>query len=54
MSNTLKVRDDNDIYKALLQDGSPATPDGLYKRCEAFLNERCKGKDATKLWFVIE
>ena len=26
----------------------------LRKRFDAFMNERCKGKDATKLRFVIE
>jgi len=43
-----------DIRKALLQGGSPATPDDLRKRFEAFLNDRCKGKDASKLRFVVE
>ncbi|MCM8625486.1 DUF6079 family protein [Accumulibacter sp.] len=43
-----------DIKKALLQGGSPATPDDIRKRFEAFLNERCKGKDASKLRFVVE
>jgi hypothetical protein len=43
-----------DIKKALLQGGSPATPEDLRKRFETFLNERCKGKDATKLRFVVE
>jgi hypothetical protein len=43
-----------DIKKALLQGGSPATPDDLRKRFEAFLNDRCKGKDASKLRFVVE
>lgn len=43
-----------DIRKALLQGGSPATPEDLRKRFEAFLNERCKGKDTTKLRFVVE
>jgi hypothetical protein len=38
----------------LLQGGSPATPDDLRKRFEAFLNDRCKGKDASKLRFVVE
>jgi hypothetical protein len=38
----------------LLQGGSPATPDDLRKRFETFLNERCKGKDASKLRFVVE
>jgi hypothetical protein len=33
---------------------SPATPEELRKSFEAFLNERCKGKDASKLQFVVE
>ena len=43
-----------DIKRALLQGGSPATPEDLRKRFEAFLNDRCKGKDTTKLRFVVE
>ncbi|SDX67266.1 DUF6079 family protein [Roseicitreum antarcticum] len=43
-----------DIRHALLQGGSPATPEDLRKRFEAFLTDRCKGKDATKLRFVVE
>jgi hypothetical protein len=43
-----------DIRKALLQGGSPATPEDLRKRFESFLNDRCKGKDTTKLRFVVE
>jgi Family of unknown function (DUF6079) len=43
-----------DIRQALLQGGSPAAPDDLRKRFESFLNERCKGKDASKLRFVVE
>jgi hypothetical protein len=43
-----------DIRKALLQGGSPATPEDLRKRFETFLNDRCKGKDAAKLRFVVE
>lgn len=43
-----------DIKKSLLQGGSPATPDDLRKRFEAFLNDHCKGKDASKLRFVVE
>ena len=42
------------ITRALLQGGSPATPDDLRKRFESFLNERCRGKDTTKLRFVVE
>lgn len=44
----------DDIKRALLHVGSPATPEDLRKRFDAFLNERCKGKDATKLRFVVE
>ena len=44
----------DEVKQALLQGGSPATPDELRKRFDAFMNERCKGKDATKLRFVIE
>jgi len=43
-----------DIKKTLLQGGSPATPEDLRKRFETFLKERCKGKDVTKLRFVVE
>lgn len=43
-----------DIRTALLHGGSPATPEDLRKRFEAFLNDRCKGKDTTKLRFVVE
>lgn len=44
----------SDIRQALLQGGSPATPEDLRKRFESFLNDRCKGKDTTKLRFVVE
>jgi hypothetical protein len=44
----------DDIKNALLRGGSPATPDDLRKRFETFLNDRCKGKDASKLRFVVE
>jgi hypothetical protein len=44
----------DDIKQALLAGGSPAAPEELRKRFEAFLAERCKGKDAGKLRFVIE
>jgi hypothetical protein len=43
-----------DIKQALLLGGSPATPEDLRKRFESFLNDRCKGKDTTKLRFVVE
>ncbi len=44
----------DDIRKALLQGGSPAAPEDLRKRFESFLTERSKGKDASKLRFVVE
>ena len=40
--------------QALLSGRSPATPDDLRRRFEVFLNERCKGRDASKLRFVVE
>ena len=43
-----------DIKQALLKAGSPATPQDLRKRFETFLNDRCKGKDTTKVRFVVE
>lgn len=43
-----------EIKQALLQGGVPATPEDLRKRFEGFLNDRCKGKDITKLRFVVE
>ncbi len=43
-----------DIKQALLAGGSPATPDELRKRFETYINDRCKGKDASKLRFVVE
>jgi len=44
----------DEIKQALLQGGSPATPEDLRKRFDTFMNERCKGKDASKLRFVVE
>jgi len=43
MSDKRIIRDCNGTKKTLLQGGSPATPD-----------DRCKGKDASKLRFVVE
>ncbi|MDN3568614.1 DUF6079 family protein [Paeniroseomonas aquatica] len=43
-----------EVRNALLQGGSPATPEDLRKRFDAFLNDRCRGKDTTKLRFVVE
>ena len=44
----------DDIKQALLAGGSPATPEELRRRFESFMTERCKGKDASKLRFVVE
>jgi hypothetical protein len=44
----------DEIKQALLLGGSPATLKDVRERFEAFLKDRCKGKDATKLRFVIE
>jgi hypothetical protein len=38
----------------LLAGGSRATPDELRKGFETFIIDRCKGKDAGKLRFVVE
>lgn len=43
-----------DSTQALLQGGSPAKPDELRGRFDTFLDDRCTGKDSTKLRFVIE
>ena len=43
-----------EIKDALLVGGSPATPDDLRKRFDHLLTDRCKGKDNSKLRFVIE
>jgi hypothetical protein len=43
-----------ELRQALLQGGSPAKPDELRSRFDTFLNDRCKGKDASKLRFVVE
>ncbi|GHT88018.1 hypothetical protein FACS1894116_10080 [Betaproteobacteria bacterium] len=37
-----------------LEGGSPATPDELRKRFDALISDRSKGKDASKLRFMIE
>jgi hypothetical protein len=44
----------DELKQALLQGGSPAKPDELRSRFDTFLNDRCKGKDSTKVRFVIE
>jgi hypothetical protein len=43
-----------DLKQALLDGGSPATPDDLLKRFEAFIAERCKGRDRSKVRVVVE
>ncbi len=43
-----------EIRQALLSGGSPAMRDELRKRFDAYLAERCKGKDAGKLRFLVE
>jgi hypothetical protein len=44
----------DEVKSALLHGGSPATPDDLRKRFDYFLLDRCKGKDASKLRFVVD
>ena len=44
----------DDIKQALISGASPAAPNELRKRFEVFPNERCKGKDTSKLRFVVE
>ena len=45
----------DEIKQALLLGGSPATLKDVRERFEAFLKERCKGKeDPEKLRFIIE
>jgi hypothetical protein len=55
LSGLEKVRvSSDDIKAALLRGGSPAKPDELRERFESLLREQCKGKDASKLRFVVE
>jgi hypothetical protein len=44
----------DELRQALLHGGSPATLDELSKRFNTLISERTKGKDASKLRFVIE
>jgi hypothetical protein len=44
----------DEIKGALLAGGSPATPEELRRRFESFLADRCKGKDVSKVRFVVE
>jgi len=43
-----------EVKAALLKGGSPAKPDELRDRFESFLRELSKGKDSSKLRFVVE
>ena len=55
LSGLEKVRvSSDDIKAALLRGGSPAKPDELRDRFESLLREQSKGKDASKLRFVVE
>jgi hypothetical protein len=55
LSGLEKVRvSGDDIKAALLRGGSPAKPDELRERFESLLREQSKGKDASKLRFVVE
>jgi hypothetical protein len=44
----------DEIKQALLKGGSPATPEDLRRRFETFLSDRCRGRDTSKLRFVVE
>lgn len=44
----------DEIRQALLEGGSPVTPDELRKRFDALVTDRCKGKETSKLRFVVE
>jgi hypothetical protein len=55
LSGLEKVRvTSDDIKIALLRGGSPARPDELRERFESLLREQSKGKDVSKLRFVVE
>jgi len=43
-----------DIQAALLAGGSPTKPDELKARFDKFIAERTRGKDASKLRFIVE
>ena len=43
-----------DIQAALLAGGSPVTPDELKARFDKFIAGRIRGKDASKLRFIVE
>jgi hypothetical protein len=44
----------DELKQALLKGGSPATPDDLLKRFEAFITDRCKGRDRSKVRVVVD
>jgi hypothetical protein len=44
----------DEIRQALLEGGSPVTPDEPRKRFDGLVTERCKGKETSKLRFVVE
>lgn len=44
----------SDSTQALPQGGSPRKPDELRGRFNTFLNDGSKGKDSTKMVFVIK
>ncbi len=44
----------DDLREALLNGGSPASPDELKKRFEAFLAEQAKGKDPQRVRIVVQ
>jgi hypothetical protein len=55
LSGLEKVRiTGDDIKEALIRGGSPAKPEELRDRFETFLREHSKGKDVSKLRFVVE
>lgn len=44
----------NDVQLALLSGGSPASPEELKARFDKFIEERTRGKEKSKLRFVVE
>jgi len=55
LSGLEKVRiTGDDIKTALLRGGAPAKPEELRERFDSFLREHSKGRDVTKLRFVVE
>lgn len=55
LSGLEKIRiSSEDLKSALLRGGSPAKPDELRERFESLLREQSRGKDPSKLRFVVE